>query len=198
MNVALFDYGAGNLHSLKKALEAGGARVCITADVAAVRAADALVLPGVGAFAPAAAQLMEHRAAVRELIGAGMPTLGICLGMQLLFESSEEGDGPGLCVLPGRVRRLRARRVPHMGWNEVVTGSDSLFAGATRLTAYYANTFVVEPRDARAVIAWTQYGTERFPAAVRHGNVVGMQFHPEKSGRAGLRTIANFLMAVRA
>ena len=198
MNVALFDYGAGNLHSLKKALEAGGARVGITADGAAVRAADALVLPGVGAFAPAAARLMEHRAALRELIGAGMPTLGICLGMQLLFETSEEGEGPGLCVLPGRVRRLRARRLPHMGWNEVVTGSDPLFAGAPQLTAYYANTFVVEPRDARMVLAWSQYGTERFPAAVRHGNVVGMQFHPEKSGRAGLRTIANFLEAVPA
>lgn len=198
MNVALFDYGAGNLHSLKKALEAGGARVCITADMRAVAAADALVLPGVGAFAPAVAQLMEHRAAVCGLIAAGMPTLGICLGMQLLFETSEEGDGPGLCVLPGHVRRLRAPRLPQIGWNEVVTGGDSLFTGAARLTAYYANTFVVEPRDARTVLAWSQYGMDRFPAAVRSGNVVGMQFHPEKSGRAGLRTIANFLEVARA
>jgi glutamine amidotransferase len=197
MNVALFDYGTGNLHSLKKALEAGGARVLITSDVRAVGAADALVLPGVGAFSAAAAQLEDRRDALCLQITAGLPTLGICLGMQLLFESSEEGDGRGLGVLGGRVRRLRARRLPQMGWNEVVTGDDALFAGAERLSAYYANTFVAEPTNQRTILAWSEYGAERFPAAVRHNNVVGMQFHPEKSGRAGLCTIANFLKGAR-
>ena len=198
MNVAIFDYGTGNLHSLRKALEAGGARVRITSDVEEVSAADALVLPGVGAFAAAAARLADKRAALGAVIAAGKPTLGICLGMQLLFENSEEGDGPGLCVLRGRVRRLRARRLPHMGWNEIITGPDPLFFGAERLAAYYANTFIAEPADLRVIVAWSQYGTERFPAAVRQGHVVGMQFHPEKSGRAGLCTIANFLRGAHA
>lgn len=193
MNVALFDYGTGNLHSLQKAIEAAGARVRIEADPVAAAAADALVLPGVGAFPAAASRLVDTGAPLRAAIADGLPTLGICLGMQLLFEESEEGAGRGLGVIRGRVRRMRARRLPQMGWNDVESAEDPIFAGITPLIAYYANSYVIEPVQNDTVVAWSEYGTERFPAAIRVGNIVGVQFHPEKSGHAGLRMIANFL-----
>lgn len=117
MKVTLFDYGTGNLHSLAKALEAGGARVQVEADPTAAVDADALVLPGVGAFGAAAARLSAAAGELRAALDDGFPCLGICLGMQLLFDGSEEGPGVGLGVVPGRVRRLRAARVPQMGWN---------------------------------------------------------------------------------
>jgi imidazole glycerol-phosphate synthase subunit HisH len=193
MNVALIDYGTGNLHSLAKALEWAGAQVRIEDDLTRALAAGAVVLPGVGAFGAAAARLSEATVAVHEAVAAGKPCLGICLGMQLLFESSEEGIGQGLGLLGGRSRRLLARRVPHMGWNEVDMVQDPLFTGLDRLIAYYANSYVVQPTDGGEVIAWSDYGSERFPAAVRRDRVVGVQFHPEKSGAPGLRLIRNFL-----
>ena len=197
MNVAIFDYGTGNLHSLQKALEAGGARVWLERDPAAVTRADALVLPGVGAFGAAAQTLDQAGDLLRRAIRAGLPTLGICLGMQLLFDVSEEGAGAGLGVIPGHVRRLRAARLPQMGWNEVVSGGDRLFAGAAPLVAYYANSYVTEPAARQSVVAWSQYGADRFPAAVRAGRTLGVQFHPEKSGAPGLRLLANFLAEAR-
>jgi imidazole glycerol-phosphate synthase subunit HisH len=198
VNIALIDYGTGNLHSLVKALETGGAHVRIESDLTRALDADGIVLPGVGAFGAAAAQLAPGTAGLHAAIAAGKPCLGICLGMQLLFESSDEGPGTGLCVLSGRVRRLHGRRLPHMGWNEVIMMDDPLFAGLDQLEAYYANSFVVEPADGSEVIAWTQYGTERFPAAVRRDSIWGVQFHPEKSGAPGLRLIRNFLAQVGA
>jgi imidazole glycerol-phosphate synthase subunit HisH len=196
MNVALIDYGTGNLHSLAKAIAAGGARVTIESGLDLLRA-DAIVLPGVGAFGAATAQLAAGAAALRAAIDDGVPCLGICLGMQLLFETSDEGVGAGLGLLAGRVRRLRSKRLPHMGWNEIVMADDPLFTGLDPFVAYYANSFVVEPADDAQVIAWTTYGNERFPAAVRRDNVRGVQFHPEKSGAPGLRLIRNFLAEVR-
>jgi imidazole glycerol-phosphate synthase subunit HisH len=197
MNIALIDYGTGNLHSLMKALETGGARVSVEADLARAAAADAIVLPGVGAFGAAAAQLGGQSASLHAALQAGKPCLGICLGMQLLYETSEEGLGTGLQVLQGGVRRLEARRLPHMGWNDVLPVDDPLFAGLPGMIAYFANTFVVQPADDSDIIAWTTYGRERFPAAVRRDNVWGVQFHPEKSGPAGLRLIHNFIEQVR-
>ncbi|MEX1184307.1 MAG: imidazole glycerol phosphate synthase subunit HisH [Gemmatimonadota bacterium] len=197
MNVALIDYGTGNVHSLTKALETGGARVTIESDMTRVPGADAIVLPGVGAFGAAAAQLTPASAALHTAISAGKPVLGICLGMQLLFETSEEGAGQGLAALGGHVRRLHGRRLPHMGWNEVGMMDDPLFAGLDTLVAYYANSYIVEPADESEVIAWSKYGTETFPAAVRRDNVWGVQFHPEKSGAPGLRLLHNFLDQVR-
>ncbi|HSJ10144.1 MAG TPA: imidazole glycerol phosphate synthase subunit HisH [Longimicrobiales bacterium] len=198
MNIALIDYGTGNLHSLEKALESGGARVVIQADPAAAANADAIVLPGVGAFGAAAAQLAAGAAALKEAIRGGKPCLGICLGMQLLFDASEEGAGAGLGALPGHVRRLHARRLPHMGWNDIDMVDDPLFTGIDSMLGYYANSFAVVPEDESDVIAWTQYGGERFPAAVRRDNVWGVQFHPEKSGATGLRLLNNFLAQVPA
>jgi imidazole glycerol-phosphate synthase subunit HisH len=199
MKVAIFDYGIGNLHSLAKGLQACGAQVRIETDVNRALREDALVLPGVGAFAPAAAALYSSGPALRAALAEGHPCLGICLGMQLLFESSEEGIGPGLGALNGVVRRLNARRVPHMGWNAVHPAcADPLFADLGELKAYYANSFVVQPADAGAIIAWTEYEGHIFPAAIRQGRTWGVQFHPEKSGAAGVRLIANFLAQARS
>jgi len=128
-HVVLFDYGAGNLHSLVKGLEVGGARVSITPNWDEALAGEALVLPGVGSFGAAVRALDGHADRVREALLGGLPCLGICLGMQLLFEGSEEGEGRGIGLLEGKVRRLRARIVPQMGWNDVETSDDPLFAG---------------------------------------------------------------------
>ena len=145
MRIALFDYGVGNLHSLGKALEAGGAEVLVTRDWDEALAADGLVLPGVGAFSAAVDALPADRAPIRRALEAGLPCLGICLGMQILFEASDEGPGEGIGVVAGHVRRLDARIVPQMGWNVVETGDDPLFEGIEDLTAYYANSYVCEP-----------------------------------------------------
>jgi glutamine amidotransferase len=118
--------------------------------------------------------------------------------MQLLFERSEEGDGSGLSVIAGNIRKLRGRRVPHMGWNDVEMMDDPLFADIPELMAYYANSYIAVPSDQSEVIGWSRYGSERFAAAVRRDNVWGVQFHPEKSGRPGLRLLHNFLAQVPA
>jgi imidazole glycerol-phosphate synthase subunit HisH len=196
MDIALLDYGTGNLHSLAKALEAGGARVRIEAELGAALSGDALVLPGVGSFAAAAAQIESGAAALRSALAAGMPCLGICLGMQLLFESSEEGPGEGIGIFNGQVKRLRAGRVPHMGWNGVIPGDDPIFDDLPTPLVYYANSYVASPESDAEVIAWTEYGSERFPAAVRSGSTWGVQFHPEKSGEGGLRLLSNFIAQV--
>ncbi|MGW8266073.1 MAG: imidazole glycerol phosphate synthase subunit HisH [Longimicrobiales bacterium] len=197
MNVALFDYGAGNLHSLKKAIEVGEASVSVTPSWDEALSRDALVLPGVGSFGAAVDTLGSEAGDVKAALEAGLPTLGICLGMQLLFEKSEEGEGRGIGLLPGSVVRLRTPIVPQMGWNDVATGEDPLFEGSRNLVAYYANSYVCAPEDPDAVIARTEYQGRTFPAAVRRGRVWGVQFHPEKSSGAGLRIIRNFLELAR-
>ena len=189
--VAIFDYGAGNLHSLAKAVATPGFEVAIITDpLGAVNRDryDCLILPGVGAFAAAAERIAPAREALRAAIADGFPLIGICLGLQLLLDASEEGAGRGLGIIPGNVRRLRASRVPQIGWNTVEESDHS--REATLDMAYYANSFVCEPTDTRCVTAWTSYDGDRFPAAVRagpSGNVVGVQFHPEKSSSAGVR-----------
>jgi glutamine amidotransferase len=155
--------------------------------------ADAIVLPGVGNFGAAAARLAPARDSLRAALEDGTPCLGICLGMQLLFDASEEAGGRGIGAIPGHVRRLLAARVPHMGWNGVEAAGDPLFEDTGDLVAYYANSFVCEPEDPDTVIAWTEYDGERWPAAVRRGRTLGVQFHPEKSGAPGLRLLRNFL-----
>ena len=186
MRVCVFDYGAGNLHSLVKAVEGAGAEVVVEADPARAVAHEALVLPGVGAFASAAERLAPGLGAMRDAVAGGLPTLGICLGMQLLFDASEEGPGAGLGVVAGLVTRLRAARVPQIGWNALEAPADPLLAASSLGIAYYANSYVCRPADERAVTAWSTHEGDRFPAAVRAGRAVGVQFHPEKSSRAGL------------
>ena len=198
MKVALFDYGAGNLHSLGKALERGGADVEVTSSWDRALGADALVLPGVGAFSAAVEALPADRTRVREALEGGLPCLGICLGMQLLFDGSDEGEGIGIGLIPGRVRKLDARVVPHMGWNDVHGAGDPLFAGLSGgLAGYYAHSYSCDPVDKSVVIGWTEYSGERIAAAVRYRRSWGVQFHPEKSSRAGLRLVANFLAEVK-
>lgn len=196
VRVTVFDYGAGNLHSLVKAIEAGGASVRIETDpVAAVHDTDALVLPGVGAFAPAAERLASGRDAMRAALLGGLPALGICLGMQLLFDASDEGPGDGLGIVPGRVARLTAERVPQIGWNRLDEVRDPLLQAAHLDVAYYANSFVGRPapEGEAFVTAWSEHEGDRFPAAVRRYNVIGTQFHPEKSSANGVAFVRAFL-----
>jgi glutamine amidotransferase len=198
MRVTVFDYGAGNLHSLVKALAEPGIEVCIETDPVRAVGTDLLVLPGVGAFGAAAARLAPGREAMRSALTGGLPCLGICLGMQLLFDGSEEGSGLGLGLIPGQVRRLGGPRVPQIGWNTLEEPDDPLLA-ATRLDiAYFANSYVCHPADERLVRAWSIHDGARFPAMVRHGATVGVQFHPEKSSRRGLAFIRAVLEEVRA
>lgn len=193
IRATILDYGAGNLHSLRKALLADDVDVRIVADARAALDTDVLVLPGVGSFPFAAARLAGARGEMQRRITDGLPTVGICLGMQLLFERSEEGDGPGLGVLAGEVTRLRARRVPHIGWN-CVDAAGRLLVNEM----YFANSFACRPRDEGDVAAWTTHDDDRFPAIVRRGAIAGMQFHPEKSSSAGVRLLRDMLREVAA
>ncbi|MFY7922218.1 MAG: imidazole glycerol phosphate synthase subunit HisH [Gemmatimonas sp.] len=196
LRVTVFDYGAGNLHSLVKAVEAGGATVTVETDpAAAVQDTDALILPGVGAFAPAAERLASGRDAMRHALLGGLPALGICLGMQLLFDASDEGPGEGLGIVPGRVTRVSAKRVPQIGWNRVETVTEPLLDTAALDIAYYANSFVCRPTadGVKYVTAWSEHEGDRFVASVRRGHVIGTQFHPEKSSAPGVSFVKAFL-----
>ena len=193
MKATIFDYGAGNLHSLAKALSGSGAEVAIEPDPLRVVDTDLLVLPGVGAFAAAAASLAPARKQMRAALDSGLPCVGICLGMQLLFDASEEGPGEGLGVLPGQVTKLRARRIPQIGWNTLEEASDPLFERAPLPIAYFANGYACRPEEPGCVTAWSTHEGDRFPAAVRRGSVLGVQFHPEKSSSAGVRFLGAFL-----
>ena len=186
IRVNILDYGAGNLHSLAKALDNGESSVQIVADPMTALDGDVLVLPGVGAFGHAARRLAPARDALRDAIHGGLPCVGICLGMQLLFDESEEGEGEGLGVIDGRVTRLRARRVPHIGWTTIDDAHDATFDRAPLDVAYYANGFACRPARPDVVRAWSSHEGDRFPAMVREGSAVGVQFHPEKSSRAGV------------
>jgi imidazole glycerol-phosphate synthase subunit HisH len=194
--VALVDYGMGNRRSVEKALEHVGATVARTADPEEIRAADAVVVPGVGAFPEAmrrlnAAGLDE---VIRERAEGGAPVLGICLGMQLLFERSVEHEGArGLGLLPGEVTALEAPKVPHIGWNRVAMRRESgLTRGLGDATAFYhVHSFVCRASE-EDVVGEGEYG-ERFASIVERDNVAGVQFHPEKSSRDGLQLLANFV-----
>ena len=198
MRVTIFDYGAGNLHSLAKAVRPAASELIVEEDPARAVNTDVLVLPGVGAFSSAARRLRSGRVAMRDALLAGLPCLGICLGMQLLMDDSEEGDGQGLGVIAGSVTKLRTARVPQIGWNEVSAGDDPVFDNAPLGVAYFANSFVCRPVDESRVVAWSTHENDRFPAAMRAGNVVGVQFHPEKSSGAGVAFIRAFIEQARA
>ena len=196
--IAVLSYGMGNLRSVEKALERVGAEARITADPELAREADGLVLPGVGAFPKAMRRLGELGldALVAERLGAGVPVLGICLGLQLLFERSTElGGSDGLGLLPGEVTELHATglKVPHIGWEPVRWERSSELAGglASETPFYFVHSFTVRPRSERDVAGTAQWG-ERFACVVARPPLYGVQFHPEKSSAAGLRLLANF------
>ena len=188
----------GNLRSVSKALESVGADTKVTADPSEVRGADRLVLPGVGAFGKAVQNLEEAglREALLEFMETERPFLGICLGLQLLFESSEEDEGrAGLGVLRGTSKRFeKDLKVPHMGWNTVKQIRDSaLFQDVPDDShMYFVHSYYVDPDDQEIAVSTTEYGIT-FTSAVQKGNVVGFQFHPEKSQDLGLAVLANFV-----
>jgi glutamine amidotransferase len=194
--IAIADYGMGNRRSVEKALARVGAESRITADHAALRAADAIILPGVGAF-PEAMRHVERSGlgdVLRERADAGVPLLGICLGMQLLFETSTEHEGAaGLGILAGAVTRLENPRLPHIGWNLVTFERASQLTGGLDEPAafYHLHSFACRPSDVADVVGTSEYG-ERFVSVVERGNVMATQFHPEKSSREGLRVLRNF------
>ena len=197
--IAVVDYGIGNLGSVMKALRHLGAPAVLTGDVAALRRADVLILPGDGAFASTMEEI-ERRGLVpvlREAVAQGRTVLGICIGMQLLFEESEEhGRHRGLGFLPGRVRRIEGDRpVPHMGWNQLhPTRPHPILEGiADGEHVYFVHSYWCDAAP-DVVLAETDYG-RRFPAIVGRGNVLGVQFHPEKSQDVGLRLMGNFVRA---
>src|SRR5581483_4451131 len=194
VKVALADYGAGNLRSVCAALERAGAAPAVTRDPVQVREAPLAVVAGVGHVASDAAGLARHRldGALRERAAAGRPLLGIGVGMQLLFEASEEG-GRGLGLVPGPVRRIRARRVPHMGWNTLsVRDSSVLLSALDGRDVYFAHAYAACPCSPDDVAATVDHDGE-IVAAVEHGALAGVQFHPERSGAAGAVLLANAL-----
>jgi glutamine amidotransferase len=184
--IGIFDYGAGNLHSLVKAISVKGTELLIEDDIRAAMRADILVFPGVGAFGAAANAMRGAQEDVRSALAEGHPCLGICLGMQMLFDASEESPGDGIGFIPGKVARLRTAKVPHMGWNDVEWTASQKRNGNPQIgTAYFANAFVCEPEEQSSVLAWTNHEDTRFASVVRRANTVGVQFHPEKSSVAG-------------
>jgi glutamine amidotransferase len=191
--IAIADYGMGNRRSVEKALAHVGAESVVTADHDAIRGADAVILPGVGAF-PEAMRNIERAGLAEVLRGLTQPLLGICLGMQLLFEHSTEHEGAaGLGILPGTVTRLDGPRLPHIGWNLVTFERESrLTEGLSGAAAFYhVHSFACRPADPADVVGTSEYG-ERFASIVERDHVMAAQFHPEKSSRDGLRLLRNF------
>lgn len=201
MRVAIVDYRAGNLRSVAKALEAAGAEPMVTSDAGDIEQADALVFPGQGANDSSMRALKEKGliTPITRFIDADRPFLGICLGLQLLMDASDEGTEPGLGVIPGRTRRLPAgQKIPHMGWNSVtIKGDHEVLAGvAAGSYFYFVHSYYADPIDAAVVAGTTEYGVE-FVSAVARRALVAVQFHPEKSGQIGLDLYRRFVEFAR-
>ena len=198
MVIAIIDYGAGNIHSIEKALEYAGATVQVTEKPSVVAKAQAVVLPGVGSGGAAMARMTEHGLddAIRQATQQGKPFLGICLGMQLLAEYHAEGEVAGLGLFRGEVRRIpHGPKIPHMGWNQVMPLHPDLpiFANVPPNSYFYfAHSYYVEPQDQQGVAAVTDYGSP-YCSVIATEQVWGTQFHPEKSGAIGLRLLRNFV-----
>jgi imidazole glycerol-phosphate synthase subunit HisH len=198
--IAVVDYDMGNLHSACKGLQNAGADTLITDSVKDLEAADAVVLPGVGAFDPAIQHLRSRDLIqpLRDIIASGKPFLGICLGLQILLDGSEEGNEPGLGIIPGIVKRFHPEpglTIPHMGWNQLeLTQSLPLWQ---QLPAdpwvYFVHSFYAAPTNPAVNAAVITHGTQTVTAAIAHKNLMAVQFHPEKSSAAGLKILANFV-----
>ncbi len=207
-SVVLFDYGTGNVHSAAKALEAAGADVELTSDRAKAQAADGLVVPGVGAFKAVAEALRASHGdeIVDRRLAGGRPVLGICVGMQIMFEHGVErgNDSPGLGEWPGEVDLLAADVLPHMGWNTVdAPGDSALFDGIHDERFYFVHSYAAQewtlevmPPFPAPRVTWSEHGS-RFIAAVENGPLSATQFHPEKSGEAGIHLLRNWLGTLR-
>jgi len=195
VRIAIFDYGSGNLFSLKAALERQGAYVEIITKLENLDRFDGLVLPGVGNFDPAIKSIKDYRKELDKAVESGMPMLGICLGMEMLFNRSEEGKLKGLSILDGDVVMLPKKvKIPHMGWNNLkIVGESKLLQGLNdNAWVYFVHSYRIRPKDNSIVVANSEYGTE-FPAVIEQKNLFGTQFHPEKSGDVGAVMLKNFL-----
>ena len=195
--IAIIDYDAGNTFNVQKALQHIGLDAVLTADRDTILAADGVILPGVGAYASAVSVLRERGLidVIHEVVARNIPLLGICLGMQLLFDESEEyGPTPGLGIIPGTVKSIPNNlglRVPHMGWNQnILCHKDSDFSGVADKYTYFVHSYYVDT-DSQYVTTTADYGI-KVPGIVEKGNVYGMQFHPEKSGAVGLNLLRTF------
>jgi imidazole glycerol-phosphate synthase subunit HisH len=202
--IAVVDYDMGNLHSVCKGLENVGAVPKITDSPAIIEQADAVVLPGVGSFDPAMQHLRSRNLIepIKSAIASGKPFLGICLGLQILFESSEEGTEPGLGIIQGTVRRFRSEpglTIPHMGWNQLQFTQD--LALWQNLPAepwvYFVHSYYVDPVDLEVRSAMVSHGSQNVTAAIAKDNLMAVQFHPEKSSSTGLQMLSNFVSMVR-
>ncbi|MBW4624255.1 MAG: imidazole glycerol phosphate synthase subunit HisH [Brasilonema octagenarum HA4186-MV1] len=202
--IAVVDYDMGNLHSVCKGLEKAGATPKITDSPKELEKADAIVLPGVGAFDPAVQQLRSRglEKPIKEAIASGKPFLGICLGMQVLFESSTEGTESGLGIIKGRVRRFRPEpgiAIPHMGWNqlELTQPKSHLWEYLPSLPwVYFVHSYFVEPQEPQVCAATITHGHQTVTAAIARDNLMAVQFHPEKSSNIGLQILSNFVSQV--
>lgn len=199
--IAVVDYDMGNLHSVCKGLENAGATPKITDSPAEILAADAVLLPGVGSFDPAIQHLRSRdlESPVKEAIASGKPFLGICLGLQILFDRSEEGKEPGLGVIPGVVRRFKPEpglTIPHMGWNQLeFPQPDVPLWGNLPVDSwvYFVHSYYVDPLDPSVKAATVTHGSQNVTAAIARDNLMAVQFHPEKSSTAGLKMLDNFV-----
>jgi imidazole glycerol-phosphate synthase subunit HisH len=198
MKVVVVDYGAGNLHSVSRAVVNAGTRPLVTTNPSYLEDAEAVIVPGVGAAADTMSNLRENGFVepIREYIASGRPFLGVCMGQQALFDVSEEGgEHECLGILPGRVVRFsNGLKVPHMGWNQVrIVKQHPIFEGVDDDSYFYfVHSYYPQPAEAEIVIGETEYGVN-FASVIARDNIVATQFHPEKSGEAGLRMYANFL-----
>lgn len=198
MNLAIIDYGAGNTANVRNAFQKIGCTAKVSSKGKDLEKADALVLPGVGAFGSAMNRLNKENVNIGQLVLDGKPFLGICLGMQLLLESSEETPGvAGFGLIKGNVKKFRtALPVPQIGWNRVVVKGSPLFAGLKDFQAYFLHSYYCNPEDKSLIFGTTKYGI-KFASAVWKKNMFGTQFHPEKSGEIGLLILRNFINEVK-
>ncbi len=191
MKILMADYGVGNIHSIAKALELAGAEVEVTSDLSRLPGAQCVVLPGVGAFDAVMENLAPVREELRSKFQAGLPGLTVCIGSHVMFSGSDEGSLEGLSVYGGRVRLLKSRTVPHMGWNEVMT-DDPIMEGIDDRRFYFAHSYYCDAAP-DVVRGTTEYEGFEFPTLMRMRNVVSTQFHPEKSSVSGLAFLKNFV-----
>jgi glutamine amidotransferase len=199
LKIAILDYGVGNLYSITCALKRLGAEVKLIEGVKEGLDADALILPGVGNFTAVADKLSSEKETIYDYIKAGRPLLGICLGLQILLEESEEGEGKGLGIIPGSARRLpNGVKIPHIGWNTIKIVKEHKFVEGVQdgSWVYFVHSYYPSLKDSEPVLAETHYGLT-FPSIVGRGALIGTQFHPEKSAETGKILLKNFLRMIR-
>ena len=204
MKIAVVDYDMGNLHSVCKALEYAGAETLITHVPAELASADAIVLPGVGSFDPAVKKIRDRdlEQPLKDIIASGKPFLGICLGLQILFDRSDEGNEAGLGIIAGTVKKFQPEpnlTIPQMGWNQLALSQPNCRLWSELGSAewvYFDHSYYVEPTQPAVSAATVTHGSQTVTAAISHHNIMAVQFHPEKSSTIGLRMLSNFVQTV--